>query len=129
MSHTHTLAQGLQVDGVSVYSDQVVITDDEILGESVVVPASTTNQPVRIAFAAAHLTSMSMRTDQEVTVKTNSTSAPSNTFDVKPRAPVQWYSTSGITNPISADVTVLYVTNAGATNANVDLSFLIHGSV
>lgn len=46
-----------------------------------------------------------------VTVKTNSSSAPDQTLTCKPNKVGQWNSDSPFTNPITANITKLFITN------------------
>ena len=51
-----------------------------------------------------------------LTVKTNSSGAPDQTIALASGVPFVWVATSGITCPITTDITALYVSNAsGAT--------------
>ena len=51
-----------------------------------------------------------------LTVKTNSSGAPDQTIALASGVPYVWVATSGITCPITTDITALYITNAsGAT--------------
>lgn len=62
---------------------------------------------IQAFFSADNLPSAS----SNVTVKTNSSGSPDQTFTCKPNKVGQWNSDSPFTNPISANITKLYVTN------------------
>lgn len=50
------------------------------------------------------------------TLKTNSSGAPAQTWTLKPNVPSGWSSDEAFANPITTNITALYVTNADATN-------------
>lgn len=52
--------------------------------------------------------------DQDLTIKTNSSSVPDDTITVKAGVPIIWDSESGAANPLTADVTDLFITNTTA---------------
>ena len=52
--------------------------------------------------------------DQNVTIETNSSSAPTDSIAVVAGVPIIWDSQSGIDCPLTADVTTIYVTNTTA---------------
>jgi hypothetical protein len=67
--------------------------------------------------------------DQAVTVKTNSSGSPTNTFVLAAGVPLQFFVTADpawrdSNGTIVADITALYVTNAGGTAANFQIRSL-----
>lgn len=57
-----------------------------------------------------------------VTVKTNSSSVPDQTFTCKPNKYGQWNSDSPFANPISANITKLFVTNPNAVAGTLKIT-------
>ena len=55
--------------------------------------------------------------DQDVTVKTNSSSVPDDTKNLLAGIPLVWHASSDHANPFNADITALYVTNASGAAA------------
>lgn len=53
--------------------------------------------------------------DQAVTLKTNSSSTPDDTIALAAGVMWKWVSTQGAANPLSADITALFVTNASGS--------------
>jgi len=84
----------------------------------VAVPVSATNQSAAIAFTMAKLVAIELvAVGVDLTVKTNSTTTPGNTINLKAGKAFTWENDVGLAQPFTADVTVLYLTNASATTA------------
>jgi len=99
-------------------------TGEQEINFDFVLAASTTNQQRPLAFKIALLQSIFISSDQNITLKTNSTSAPSDTKNITAGDP---YLATGISAPFSADVTTAYFTNPGTTAANVQVRCLTNG--
>jgi len=99
---------------------------------SYTIPPATTDQLVSLNLPYANLKTIAMEaqwdssvaTPSNVTVKTNSSGAPTQTFTVKPNKPDGWHADSWQTNPITANITALYLTNPHAT-ASCTLKILV----
>lgn len=91
----------------------------------VTVPAGATNQAVAINFSHTNLKSVYLAVTDgagagTVTVKTNSSGSPDNTFTVKSNGPLVWNADMPLANPFTAAVTGgLYISNAGAKDVTV----------
>lgn len=59
--------------------------------------------------------------DQDVTVETNSGSEPDDTLSLVAGVPYYWNTDSYDSFLLTADVTVLYVTNASGATANIEI--------
>jgi hypothetical protein len=110
--------------GGKALSAKTEITDANFLGGDWVVPASTTNQLVAIAFAFAKLDMYVFLSNVDVTIKTNSTTSPGNTITLKAGQMKLWSSSNYGANEFTADVTTFYLTNANAQQATI--SFRAH---
>lgn len=66
-------------------------------------------------FAFADLKSIFILSDKNLTLKTNSSGAPDQTFTIKAGIPFAWSHNSGIANPFDTNVTKFFFVNAGAT--------------
>ena len=83
--------------------------------------ANLTNDGTSIAIVAATVESIAMQAffdssvasqaTSDVTVKTNSSSMPDQTFTLKTNKPGVWNSDMSFDNPITTNITVIYVTN------------------
>lgn len=81
------------------------VTHDET---DVTIPFATIES---ITLQAFFDSSVSASASSNVTVKTNSSGSPDQTFTCKPNKAGIWNSDSPFANPISANITKLYVTN------------------
>jgi hypothetical protein len=78
---------------------------------------SSTNYAITTNWRAAGIQGfVLMATGGAVTVKTNSTSVPDNTFTLADGKPQFWFTGTGPTNPISVNVATFYVTNASGAS-------------
>lgn len=85
------------------------------------VNASTTDRQINCAIDASGLKALFIVSDQDLTLEANNGTTPDFTLTLTADKPLVWISGSGITNPITADVTEFYATNAGGTNASLDI--------
>lgn len=92
-------------------------TGTEAVAVETVITAGATNQLITLAFPVATIKSLIMSSDQNLTVKTNSSTTPIETLALKATAALVWTTDSATTCPFSADITRFYVSNAGATDA------------
>jgi hypothetical protein len=88
------------------------------------IAATTTDQFIDLAFPTSGMQSIWIWSDTNLTVKTNSSSSPTQTIALVANTPVYWGTGLGLTNPITAAVTSLYVTNATANAAKFELRAL-----
>ena len=90
------------------------------------VAGSASNAQQAIDFSQSNLRAIYIKTDQDLTLKTNSTGSPQETVTLKAGVPFVWVYQSGITNPFAGNVTATYWSNAGATAANVYIRLLVN---
>lgn len=64
----------------------------------------------------------------ELVIKTNSTSSPGDTLTITPTNGIGWSSGDSADNPLSVDVTKIYVTNNGTAKANLFVRALVDSS-
>jgi hypothetical protein len=76
-----------------------------------------TNGVVNLTLDISQVTSLVIYSDKALTLKTNNSGAPTDTIVLKAGIPYVWNSDSYDTCKITADVTVLYVTNASGAAA------------
>lgn len=119
----HTLVQALtgpsgQISASLQFTASAVGEFDETV-------APTTNDvPFSIAIDISQVKSLFIFSDQDVLLETNSSSAPTNTINLKANQPYIWYTGAYDTCKITADVTSAFFSNAGATLANVKMRWL-----
>lgn len=114
---TDTITYNYSGNGKTVSIPQGSYSGKFDAGVAVVVPAGSTNLLFTVNFPYATIQSMVMSSTQAVTVKTNSSTTPGNTITLAATAGLIWAIDFPTTNPISANVTALYLTNSGAADA------------
>ena len=76
---------------------------------------------------ASEIVMMGIHTTKAITIKTNSSSAPDQTFSLLANQGIVWSvnDESVTTCPIDTDITDVYITNASGATADVKMYFLI----
>jgi len=104
---------------VSVSGGLSIDLSEEIAGE-------VTDSEVVLGIDFSALQFIALESDQDLTLETNSGSAPDDTISLKANNPLIWEAdASYFANPLTADVTSLFVTNAGSTAANLRILALV----
>jgi hypothetical protein len=80
---------------------------------------AATETEVAINFLAASLRSLFILSDKDLTLKTNSSGSPGNTLTLTANKPLVWYQGCGLANPLTVDVTKLFLTAATAARVRV----------
>jgi hypothetical protein len=112
---THTLTWSL-TRGNENLSNSVAVANQGDVNIDVDQATNQTNTPIGLVLDVSQLKSLYILTSVDMTLKTNSTSAPDTTIALKSGKPFVWESSAGyFTNPFgSTDVTVAYLTNTTA---------------
>jgi hypothetical protein len=105
--------------GGSPIDDQVSRTADGEANFDVSIADSSTDAQVGIAIDISQLKLFYLISDQDVTLETNSGSAPDDTFALKAGEPLFWWDTCLHSNPLTADVTNFYFTNSSGAAAAI----------
>lgn len=90
-----------------------------------VIPQAATHLQLELAFEVAKLKSFLAISDVDLTIKTNSSSAPQETLTVGPDNPIFWCSDTGPAAPFAGDVTKIFVTEANASDARLQIKALV----
>jgi hypothetical protein len=121
---TLTITEKVTYDGGSVQADKAV-TGDAQIAVAIDVPATTTDKQSIVAVDMSRVTGIYIKSDQDVTLETNhpagTSTAADETLSLKANVPYMWHSDSYFTNLLLTDITCIYLTNAGATAAVVDI--------
>jgi hypothetical protein len=96
---------------VTKTADANNVIDDSIAG-------NTTNRQILFAIDVSELQAIVIFSDSNITVKTNSSSSPTDTISILAGIPYIWVKDEYETCKITADVTALFVTNANASAAS-----------
>lgn len=128
MSFSLTFGHTVSGEGVSL-SKSAVETAESLIQEEVEVAANTTDQLVAFVLDVSQVKALYLVSDKAVTVETNSSSAAQETIDLEANVPYVWHSKSGLDMPLAGDVTALYITNANAAAATVNIVALVDPTV
>ena len=125
MAITHRLSMTWSGSGASIpVSPDIQQSDDGEINAEPTIPATTNDREVAAVFTVASLKSVFIISDRDVTLETNSSSAPAQTINLLANKPLYWYSGAYHANPFTVDVTKFYFSNAGAVDANVKIRIL-----
>ncbi|HEY4364462.1 MAG TPA: hypothetical protein VGN17_26085 [Bryobacteraceae bacterium] len=126
----HTVIRTYKNQGSTARSLTETVTGNTERNLAVQVAASTTNHHVVIGWVQADLQSLSITSDQAITIYTNaaSGSSPTDTIAVAAGQVMVWTLATDLIGkcPFSADVTSLYITNAGVSAANIFIDSILN---
>jgi hypothetical protein len=88
--------------------------DEEILN-------GETNFQIDVRIESTNLRFFCLYSDRDVTIKTNSTGSPQETWALKANRPIIWATNLFGGFPIAGDVTALFITNVSGATASVKL--------
>lgn len=80
---------------------------------------ATTNGLIACAFPATGLKMFAICSDRDVTVKTNSSGSPQETWNLKANQPFWWCENNPGSAPVAGAITALYVTNNSGADATL----------
>lgn len=123
MSFKHVINRGWS-DGRSSLTGNVEQIADGEISLDVVVPANTNNLAVDLAFVVSRVKSLFITSDKAVTIKTNSSGAPTQTLTRAANQPLDWTAADADACPFTANVTTAFITNATSAAANVRIRIL-----
>ena len=92
----------------------MLVIQEEIAG-------SGTDVQVAASIDEGALEGLAILSDRDLTLKTNSSSVPDDTFALKAGVPVIWTTGSATAKPLGDDVTALFATNAGSQAAKLTI--------
>lgn len=116
MSITYVITQTFKIgNNTTAYSK--TITCDGGYTYDGTLAANQTNALIACAIDVSQLQALYIYADADVTLKTNSSGAPVDTLSIDGGNPLVWVKDSGVTCPLTADVTALYATNTTALTA------------
>ncbi len=101
-------------DGSPAVTGSVTQTADAIMDRTELLVAGQTDLTVDFDCVYTRVKELFLLSSQDTTVKTNS-STGTDTISLKATVPFWWSSASGVANPLSADITILYLTNGSGT--------------
>lgn len=125
MSFTHTIGQTYKNDAGTIASVTTTTVGPAEENLEITVAASATNAEHDIAFAHAAVLGAVISSTGPLTIKTNDSTSPGDTLTLATNQAIMYGTGTGGsgslvgTNPFSADVTKIYVTNPSTTLAIV----------
>lgn len=126
MGITHTLTTSWTRNGDTI-SKQVAVTAADV-GENnldVTLTALQSDKQVVVGVDVSTLKSLYIYSDVDCTIEWNNNAGAQGSLTITAESPLQWYSTSGVTNPLGVtDITNLYVTNLDNTTGTVKIRLL-----
>lgn len=123
ISHTLTLSWARSGESIA---QSVTVSADSESNFNVTVPATTTDMQVEVTLDVSQMAALYVHSDKDITLETNSGSAAAATITITANKPIVWFTGSGTTNPLGAtDVTAVFLTNAGASDATVKFRALV----
>lgn len=124
---THTLNQVWKESGQTTLTGGTSFSGDTEINQDLAVGAGLTNVEFDVTIISDNVQSIYFLSDQDVTVKTNSTSVPDDTLNLKANIAIAYGTGTNETNPIgTATVTKFYVTNAGPTDATLKIRCVVN---
>jgi hypothetical protein len=128
---THSIGVVYKSDEGSVSSTTHTYSDDTEAGVDALVAAGATNKEWDLALTVANLQSCVLFCDQNVTLKTNSSSSPQETISLVAGKEVIYThdGAAGGAIPFAGNITKFYLTNSGVKDANFKFRALLHQGV
>lgn len=129
---THSFTRGWSSGGASLQKVVVVQAGAELNIDELIAGLSS-DAVVEFAMDVSQLYSLFIVSDAALTLKTNSLSAPSNTFAIAANVPFTWMlgdpSLRDTSNAAVTDITSLHVVNAGSGDAQLQIRALYDPTV
>jgi len=113
MAQSWTVTQTLRI-GNNTLSTAVTKTADGSYIFDDAIAANQTDKLLAASVDVSQVQAIYISSDQDCTIETNSSSSPAQTLAIDANNPLVWTKDSGVTNPLTTDITALYVTNTTA---------------
>lgn len=126
MAFSHKITETHSTNEGVIASRTVTVTDEAEVGYDDVVAPGAVDVAANVAFPFAGIKALCLVSDKAVTIKTNDAGTPGNTIALAAGVPLIWYVGARGANPFTADVTELFLSNAGGVAANVKIRVLVH---
>lgn len=128
MAISHVLTLNWSRNGETI-SQQVTVTSDGEDNRDIVLAGNATNVLVAMVIDVSQLQEIYILSDYDCVLKTNSSGSPDQTLNIAGGKPFMWVTGSGITNPLTTDVTSVYLTNSSANSNTVRIRSSIDSTV
>ncbi len=94
------------------------------VGIAAVIPAGTVNKLFTLTFPFATIQAMVFESSQNLTVLTNSSGSPVNTYNLKGTSAFYWAIDIPHPNPFTVNITSFYVSNSGSVDSTFNFRAL-----
>ena len=101
---------------------------DTKLVQALAVPDESTNLEVPVGITVANVKAVILSSDQDVTLKFNSSSVPDPEIALKAGVPYVWHEEMYDSLLLDSDITSVFITNASGAVANVLIRALIEAT-
>lgn len=123
MAFTHNVVRTYQTSGGNL-SNTVSQSADAEEARSLSVAVASPDTEVAISILYAGLKSIYISSSLALTVETNSSSAPDDTLSVPAGGALVWTAQDGTANPLTANVTKVFLTATGSGSSAVEIRVL-----
>jgi len=125
MSVSHVFSRSWKRSDGSAVNYEKTVTSDTSTDHSKAYADGTVDQLINIAIDFSETKGLMIGSDQDVTLETNhpggGSGAADQTFNLKANCPIEWTEDDVETNPITVDVTAIYITNNSGETANLEI--------
>jgi len=125
MSVSHVFTRSWKRSDGSPVNYEKTVTSDTDTDHSQAYADGTVDQLIDIAIDFSRTKGLFIGSDQDVTLETNNpggaSGTPDQTFNLKANCPIEWTEDDVATNPITVDITAIYITNDSGETANVEI--------
>lgn len=118
---TQSVSIEAQMDGVTRISAAFTETLGSLMDLDETVATGQTDKELVCRVETSGLRIFAINSDQDVTVKTNSSGSPNETWTLKRNKPLVWANNMGLGFPLLADLTSIFVTNASGSTARIQV--------
>lgn len=124
MSFTDKITISYSGNGAAVTSVSGSYVGDQQQGIDEKIPAGSTNLEFDLNFPVATLHSFSLVPTIDLVIKTNNSSTPGDTLNLKAGVGITWGENFGTPCPFSVDVTKFFVTTPSSADGRLNGRFL-----
>lgn len=125
---THAFSLGLIVESTpfnspvtAIGTSRISINRDSTKGGDIV-PIGTNTHILHPSIDVSEVQSILIKSDQDITIKTNSSGSPDDTLAIKAGMPYIWITGKSYdTLKLTVDVASIYVTNTAAANLSIEV--------
>ena len=121
-----TLQYGAIPDSANTgLSKDVLCTGGQVIRLDEPIPDESTDLPVALALNVTQCKGYYFVADQDLTLETNSGSAPADTVNLLAGKPLVWHPDCYLANKFGTNITALYVTNASGAETRLKAEIIV----